>query len=192
MPGKFWKVPLLAAFVLLLLPGGWLAASDEGQPTVAPSPYQNPDNPVTSYFTSATNVSSLDPARAEDSLSINWIENLFLGLTNNNPLNNYEIQPELATSWETPDARVWTFNLRTDVPWVRYNPQTGETERLRNVVAGDFVYGIKRACDPRLGSRYSSIISGVIEGCDRIKQRGPDHAHRCNYFWRHRERGGPG
>jgi oligopeptide transport system substrate-binding protein len=127
--------------------------------------------PVTSYFTNSTNVSTLDPARGEDALSINWIENLFLGLTNNNPLNNFEIQPELATSWKIEDeGRRWIFTIRTDVPWVRHNPETGETEQLRNIVAEDFEWSIKRACDPRLGSRYSAIIAGVIAGCDQVNR----------------------
>jgi ABC-type oligopeptide transport system substrate-binding subunit len=134
---------------------------------------QGDDDPVVSYFTSSTNVSSLDPARAEDSLSIGWIENLFLGLTNNDPLNSFNIQPELASSWTTTDGQTWEFKIRTDVPWVRYNPANGETERLRNIVAGDFEWSIKRACDPRLGSRYSSIIAGVISGCDRVNNTDP-------------------
>lgn len=157
------KVTFILIVILMLssLPGQFINA-------------QGNDDPVISYFTSSTNVSSLDPARAEDSLSINWIENLFLGLTNNNPLNNTDIQPELATSWTTPDGQNWTFNLRTDVPWVRYDPATGETEQLRNIVAEDFVWSIKRACDPRLGSRYGSIIAGIIEGCNVVNNTPPD------------------
>lgn len=141
------------------------------------------DNPVTSYFTSSTNVSTLDPARGEDSLSINWIENLFLGLTNNNPNDNTNIQPELATSWTVEEGgQRWVFNLRTDVPWVRYNPATGEAEQVIDpetgevdyVNAEDFVWSIKRACDPRLGSRYSAIIAGIIAGCDRVNSSDPE------------------
>lgn len=137
-------------------------------------PAQGGDNPVTSYFTSSTNVSTLDPARGEDSFSINWIENLFLGLTNNNPLNSFEIQPELATSWKIEDeGRRWVYSIRTDVPWVRHDPTTGETEKLRNIVASDLEWSIKRACDPRLGSRYGSIIAGVIAGCDQVNRSNP-------------------
>ncbi|HLA44974.1 MAG TPA: ABC transporter substrate-binding protein, partial [Aggregatilineales bacterium] len=157
----------------VVAPAGQLfAGSDDAAP--ANYVYQGA-TPITSYFTSSTNVSTLDPARAEDSLSIQWIENLFLGLTNNNPLNNFEIQPELATSWTTTDGQNWEFNIRTDVPWVRYNPATGEAEKLRNIVAGDIEWSIKRACDPRLGSRYGSIIAGVIDGCNRVNRTDPDN-----------------
>jgi oligopeptide transport system substrate-binding protein len=155
----------------IIAPTGFAVAND-GTIPVADYPHQEP--PVTSYFTSSTNVSSLDPARAEDALSINWIENLFLGLTTNNPLNNFDIQPELASSWTTPDGMEWTFNIRTDVPWVRFNPANGETERLENITAHDIEWSIKRACDPRLGSRYGSIIAGIIRGCDRVHNTDPE------------------
>jgi oligopeptide transport system substrate-binding protein len=173
MPGKSFKTLLILLLVIgTIVPTASLLAVDDAIPAKS-TPYQS-DNPVTSYFTSSTNVSTLDPARAEDNLSVNWIENLFLGLTNNNPLNNFEIQPELATSWTTTDGQTWEFKIRTDVPWVRYNPATGEAEVLRNVVAGDIEWSIKRACDPRLGSRYSSIIAGVIKGCDTVNRTDPD------------------
>jgi oligopeptide transport system substrate-binding protein len=164
-------VLLLVALTAFSPLGAVMAASDA--PPINPAPAQGGDEPITSYFTNPVNVSTLDPARAEDNLSVNWIENLFLGLSNNNPLNNFQIQPELATSFATTDGKTWEFTLRTDVPWVRYNPRTGETERLRNVVASDFEWAIKRACDPRLGSRYSAIIAGVIEGCNRVYGTAP-------------------
>ncbi|MFP4322652.1 MAG: peptide ABC transporter substrate-binding protein [Anaerolineales bacterium] len=159
--------------VTALSPLGMVWA-DQSAPAPEAIIAQDGGEPVTSYFTSTTNVSTLDPARGEDSLSINWIENLFLGLTNNNPLNNFEIQPELATSWTTEDGQRWVFNIRTDVPWVRYDPATGESEILGNVTATDIEWSIKRACDPRLGSRYSSIIAGVIAGCDIINRSDSD------------------
>ncbi|MBZ0306587.1 MAG: hypothetical protein K8I82_11015, partial [Anaerolineae bacterium] len=160
MVSKFFKLLML----LTLVPTSLVFASQPGQ--------ENP--PVTSYFTSETNVSTLDPAKAEDNLSVNWIENLFLGLTNNNPLNNIDIQPELASSYEITDGgKTWTFKIRTDVPWVRYNPATEEAEIIDYVSASDMEWSIKRACDPRLGSRYSSIIAGVIAGCDVLNSSDP-------------------
>lgn len=168
----FQRAALLILILALITPTSLIWANSN-TPNQTGDPQQGDDDPITTYFTSSTNVSSLDPARGEDSLSINWIENLFLGLTNNNPLNNFDIQPELATSWTTADGKVWEFKIRTDVPWVRYNPANGETEKLRNITVDDFVWSIKRACDPRLGSRYGSIIAGVIAGCDRVNSTEP-------------------
>ena len=76
-----------------------------------------------------------------------------------------EVVPEAATSWSvSDDGLVYTFNIRTDIPWVYHNPVTGETTQAMRPVtddagevtgeepafvdAYDFVYGIKRACNP--------------------------------------------
>ncbi len=173
MVNRLLRFTLILSVLAALLPMGILFAENETTLPSAGSAQQS-DNPVTSYFTSETNVSTLDPARGEDNLSINWIENMFLGLTNNNPLNNFDIQPELASSFEIGDGgKLWTFQIRTDVPWVRYTPSTGEAEIIDYVTAGDIEWSIKRACDPRLGSRYSSIIAGVIAGCDVLNSSDP-------------------
>jgi len=135
---------------------------------------------VTLNSTDTSDIPDLDPQIAEDVTSINYIENLFVHLTNYDRVTN-EVVPEAATSWEvSDDGTVWTFNLRTDIPWVKYNPVTGETtQEVRLdaegneigpafVTAGDFVNGIHRACDPNLGSYYSSVVGPVIKGCSEV------------------------
>lgn len=124
------------------------------------------DVPVQLDGSSSSEISTLDPQLAEDTVSIAPIESLFLGLTDIDPITN-GINPELAIDWSVnEDGTVWTFTLRDDVMWMRYDPASGTAEALRPVVAGDFVYGIQRACDPRLGSYYGSIAATVIAGCD--------------------------
>ncbi len=121
---------------------------------------------ITNYNTDNSEISTLDPQLATDSVSIAPIENLFLGLTNTNALVPGQIDPELATSWAvSEDGLTWTFTLRTDVPWVHWDPVTDTAEKLRNVTAGDVAYGIKRACDPRVLSEYGYVVSGVVAGC---------------------------
>ena len=140
----------------------------EVTPTPAPEP-------VTLRFYSTTDIPTLDPQIAEDVVSINMIENLFVNLTNYD-LETAEIIPEAATSWDvSDDGLTYTFHLRTDIPWVKHNPVTGETTQEvddegnpRFVTANDFVYGIKRACDPNLGSYYSSVIAPLIVGCEDV------------------------
>jgi ABC-type oligopeptide transport system substrate-binding subunit len=133
---------------------------------VITSPLAQAAGPVTLYVASTEQIATLDPQRTEDNVSIQPVENLFLGLTDYHPQTN-QVVPELATSWERNEAGdVWTFNLRDDVPWVRYNPSTKEFTEVRKVTAADFVYGIQRACDPRIGAYYSSIAAGMIAGCD--------------------------
>ena len=133
------------------------------------------DSLVTHQAYDRTDIPTLDPQLGEDEVSINYIENLFVQLTNYD-LVTADIVPEAATSWEiSEDGLVYTFNLRNDIPWVKHNPETGEVLQEVDadgnplfVTAGDFVYGIKRACNPNTGSYYSGIIAGVIEGCEDV------------------------
>jgi oligopeptide transport system substrate-binding protein len=133
------------------------------------------DDPVTLDSYDSSDIPSLDPQVAEDVTSINYIENLFVHLTNYD-LETTEIVPEAATGWEvSADGLVYTFDIRTDIPWVKYNPAKGETVQEvdeegnpRFVTANDFVYSIKRACDPNIGSYYSSVIAPLIVGCSAV------------------------
>jgi oligopeptide transport system substrate-binding protein len=124
-----------------------------------------------------SDIPTLDPQLGEDVTSINYIENLFVHLTNYD-LVTADIVPEAATSWDiSDDGLTYTFTIRADIPWVNHNPETGEvlqeTDADGNplfVTANDFVYGIKRACNPNTGSYYSGIIAGVIAGCQDVYQ----------------------
>ena len=128
--------------------------------------------PVTLYNTDTSDIPELDPQIATDATSITYIENLFVALTNYD-LETAEVVPEAATSWEiSEDGLTYTFHLRTDIPWVKYNPTTRETTQEvdpdgnpRFVTASDFVYGIKRACDPNTGGGYSYVIAPHVLGC---------------------------
>ena len=141
------------------------------------------EEPVTLAGTSTTDIPTLDPQRAEDSVSITFIEQLFVALTNYD-LDTTEIVPEAATSWEvSEDGLVYTFNIRNDIPWVYHNPALETTEQVTDadgnpmfVTANDFVYSIKRGCDPNLGSYYSSVIAPVILGCaDVLNAEDPEN-----------------
>jgi oligopeptide transport system substrate-binding protein len=128
--------------------------------------------PVTDYEYSTTDIPTLDPQIGEDTVSISYIENLFVNLTNVDLATN-EVVPEAASSWTvSDDGLTYTFTIRTDIPWVKHNPVTGETVQEvdadgnpRFVTAGDFEFGIKRACDPAIGSYYSSVIAPQVKGC---------------------------
>jgi len=122
-----------------------------------------------------SDIPSLDPQLAEDVTSINAIESLFVHLTNYD-LVTADIVPEAATEWSvSEDGLTYTFTVRTDIPWVKHNPETGEVKQEvdadgnpRFVTANDFVYGMKRACDPNLASYYSTVIAPLIKGCNEV------------------------
>jgi oligopeptide transport system substrate-binding protein len=65
------------------------------------------------------------------------------------------------------------FDIRTDIPWVRHNPISGETVQEvdsdgnpRFVTAHDFAFSIRRACHPEHGGQASISIAPLIKGCD--------------------------
>jgi len=160
------------------------AAPTEAPPTEVPTPAGPPtepqmamvaDNPVQYDGYDTSDIPTLDPQLGEDVTSINAIENLFVQLVNVD-LDTTEIVPEAATSWEiSDDGLTYTFHLRNDIPWVKYNADTHEVVQeadadgmARYVTAYDFEYGIKRACDPNLGSYYSGVIAPQIVGCSDV------------------------
>lgn len=163
---NFYRTFALAMTVMLvmaLLPIGFSRAANSGG-SLAGLPGQA--EPVTAYWLDSGEIATLDPQLATDSVSIDYIENLFLGLTNASPLVPGQVDPELATSWAvSDDGLVWTFTIRDDVPWVRWDPARHRGSVLRMVTAGDIEYGIKRACDPRVESEYGYVVAGTVAGC---------------------------
>jgi oligopeptide transport system substrate-binding protein len=133
--------------------------------TATPAPA---DEMVTLDRNYGTDIAGLDPQRAEDTTSIEAIENLFVGLTDYDDTTG-EVLPELATSWEqtvNDDGTAdWTFHLRDDINWVYYNPMTEETGVVRPVTAQDVVYAVQRACSPEVGTYYSDIVGSYVIGC---------------------------
>lgn len=70
--------------------------------------------------------------------------------------------PDLAKSWDvSEDGKTYTFHLKDDVSY------SGPTDR--KIVASDFVYGIKRFCDPNKQvaaiNYFNLAISGFADYC---------------------------
>ena len=128
--------------------------------------------PVTARYNLATEPPTLDPALSTDTTSSAVIRSTMVGLTKLNPEDS-SAEPSLATDWSvSDDGLTWTFNLRTDIPWVQYNADAGAVEEVTDesgnvmyITADQVAYGIKRACDPVTASDYAYILY-VIEGCE--------------------------
>ena len=100
-------------------------------------------------------------------------ENLFVGLTRFNP-DTRQIEPMLAEEWTTSDdGLTWTFTLRDDIQWVRYDSATQQVTALRPIAAGDFVYAVQRACDPTRPSPVTTNLM-IIQGCHTIANAFPE------------------
>lgn len=162
-------LPLTALLALLLAPMSSVSAAAITSPDATltfTSPMLQAPEPITVYGATTQQITTMDPQLTEDSTSVGPVENLFLGLTDIDPVTT-AVRAEVATKWTTDSTgTVWTYTLRDDVPWVRYDPATGQTTEVRKVTAKDFEYAIKRACDPRTGGLYSRVAAAMIKGCD--------------------------
>lgn len=118
-------------------------------------------------------VPSLDPAIAEDTSSIQVIEESFIGLTTLDEVTS-ETQAGMAESWDIVDnddgSQSITFYLRQGIPWVRWNGEAVETVKTcegdadRFVTAQDFAYGIERNQNPANASPYAYLLGYVLKG----------------------------
>ncbi len=103
---------------------------------------------------------------ATDTTSIDLLRNLQVGLTQLH--SDGDVLPMLATDWEiSEDGLEYTFNMRDDAVWVKYNTGTGEIEEQRPVTAHDVVYGVKRTLDPRTASDYA-YVTYIIKGGEEL------------------------
>ncbi|NDJ78736.1 MAG: peptide ABC transporter substrate-binding protein [Chloroflexi bacterium] len=176
---KSMVMAIALVMVLTLVPTGFAFAS-ETDVTLTSVMLQG--EPITRYRTDSSQISTLDPQRASDSVSINAIENLFLGLTDADPLNPGNIVPELATEWAfNEDGTQWTFTIRDDVPWIRWDPAADDAEVIRMVTAYDVEYGMKRSCDPRLGAYYTSVADKIILGCNEVSTKELEDVTEADY-----------
>ena len=109
-------------------------------------------------------VPTLDPSLSQDTASITIGSNIFTGLTVLDEITG-DVQAGMATDWEvSDDGLVYTFYIRDDVPWVKFNNVSGEVEQVlddegnpRIVNCQDFLYGVRRTLDPDTGSPYAYV-----------------------------------
>ena len=128
---------------------------------------------VVNFVLGPGDIPGLDPSLAEDTSSIQVAMETFGGLTRLNELTN-ETQPGMATSWDiSEDGTVYTFNLRDDVSWVKYDGATDSVVQVmddegnpRMVTADDFYYGFMRTLDPATGSPYAYVLANVVAGAE--------------------------
>jgi len=116
---------------------------------------------------------TIDPLLATDPPTIQLDQALFMNLTLLDESDGAP-QPGLAREWlVSPDGLIWEFRLREDVPWVRYDAENDEVEKIRNVNADDVVYSVQRLFDPRTASGYAARFAPLIRNADRLVRADP-------------------
>ena len=108
------------------------------------------------HLGNGTEIQTLDPHRNEDVSGSNVLRDLYEGLVGEAP--NGDPEPGAAESWTvSEDGKTYVFVLRRGARWSNGDP----------VTAHDFVYGFRRAADPKTLSIYTFILS-PIENADEI------------------------
>ncbi len=127
---------------------------------------QNTDDAVVLHLGRTNYPTTLDPLFAQTSVEAEYLTNLFIGLTKIDPMTG-EVIPALAQSWQvSDDGLTWTFTLRQDVPWVRYDPTTNSVNEIRKVTASDALAAIQRMCGSRNNGYYATdVFARRIAGC---------------------------
>ena len=101
---------------------------------------------------------TLDPHKAEGVPSSNILRDLYEGLITEAP--DGSLTPGAAKKWDiSPTGTVYTFQLRKEAKWSNGEP----------ITARDFVYSFRRSVDPATGSKYSQILSSILNAEDIIK-----------------------
>lgn len=116
-------------------------------------------------------IPSLDTALAWDVISIQIIDTATVGLTRQNEQTG-EVELAMATDYEVADDGVtYTFHLRDDVPWVKYDKISDSVVQVmdcegnpRMVTAHDFVYAIHRTANPDTAADYAYVLGMAVKG----------------------------
>jgi oligopeptide transport system substrate-binding protein len=116
--------------------------------SVAPSAADMADEQVL-HIDLATDPPTLDPTKAQDSVSIEVLQAITRPLVYFD--KDLKVVPAIAEKWEfSADGKTLTYHLR-DAKYSNGDP----------IVAADFVYSWKRLVDPRLAAPYNYIATEI-------------------------------
>jgi oligopeptide transport system substrate-binding protein len=154
---------LLLALTLALVSGGLVSAQDSIKTLTS------------SVDITAGEPASIDPAQAQDTVQVQNINEMFPGLTVINEVSS-AVEAGTATSWDISDDKMtYTFHIADNIPWVRYNPDTGAVEEVKDdagnvryVTAQDYVYSWVRAMDPATADPYVYVLTPLVVNGDKF------------------------
>ena len=150
MKGKLRSSLFLLICILILLPL-------VGSGCISGQPFGTSSQETLNLF--GIEPSTLDPALARGSDSLEYIVEIFSGLVCFNA--DLELIPDIAQNWDkSSDGTTYTFHLRQGVKF----------HDGKEVTASDFKYSIERACDPVTASQTAETYLGDIVGASEMLQ----------------------
>ncbi|MBB6453041.1 oligopeptide transport system substrate-binding protein [Salirhabdus euzebyi] len=165
-----WSLLLVLGLVLSLFLAACSGGDDDAQEEPADNgdstetPAETPeesDEPKVLNILDSSEIPTMDPAQAEDSVSIQYQDTVYEGLYRLGP-GGEELVSGIAVKEDTEvseDGLTWTFHLREDAKWSNGDP----------VTAHDFVYSWQRAIDPETASFYAPyLMNGVIKNAEEV------------------------
>ncbi|WP_367365386.1 peptide ABC transporter substrate-binding protein [Pediococcus parvulus] len=149
------KIKKRTATILAVVPLLLLAACGNGNS--ASSSKGNLATKQVVNWTESSELPSIDPSLATDEISFNLLNNTNEGLYRLG--KNNKIEPGMATKTTvSKDGKTYKFTLRKNAKW-----SNGDS-----VTAQDFVYSWQRINNPKTGSQYAYLYSGV-KNADQIQ-----------------------
>ena len=143
MPTRPLRPDIFAALALIAVA---LTACAKRETTVARG-----DRTGTLHVGNGAEIQSLDPHLAGGTVDHNVLSALFEGLVTLDE-ETFQPRPGAAERWElSPDGLVYTLHLRREGKWSNGDPLT----------ARDFLYSLRRALTPALGSEYKDALFPV-------------------------------
>ncbi len=145
---------LLAALCLTCVAAGWFLSRSG---TVTPVSGGAPSVDEGALRLYGGEPRTLDPALVEDSVSAEYVVEIFSGLVSLN--SSLQVVPDLAERWDlSADGKTYTFHLR---PGARFHDGHA-------VTAADVKYSLERACNPATGSGVAAVYLGDIVGAKEM------------------------
>jgi oligopeptide transport system substrate-binding protein len=141
--------------------------------TTTPPPPVKPQRPnILNLNTGGSgDVPTIDPNLATDTTSVQIDMMAFPGITVLDEETSQEYAG-MAEKWDvSADGLVYTFHLRNNIPWVKWDGAKKEVVKVQDcegndrlVTAKDFEFGILRALDPATASDYAYVLTFAIAG----------------------------
>lgn len=98
----------------------------------------------------------LDPQLSTGMGSANISINLFEGLYDYGHKDGEPVKGLALSHTSNKDASVWTFKLRKDFSWVKYDGK--QVKKMRPITAHDVVYSYRRILNPATASEYAYML----------------------------------